>query len=69
MCGNQYLSLAAIFVESAALYSIIALGFIISYAVNNPINQNISYDGIICAGALSQLIDHYIVKELTRNHS
>ena len=37
--GNHYLSLAAIFVESAALYSIIALGFIISYAVNNPINQ------------------------------
>lgn len=37
--GNHYLSLAAIFVESAALYSIIALAFIISYAVNNPINQ------------------------------
>lgn len=37
--GNHYLSLAAIFIESAALYSIMALAFIISYAVNNPINQ------------------------------
>jgi hypothetical protein len=37
--ATQYLSLAAILVESAALYSVFALMFIISYAINNPINQ------------------------------
>jgi hypothetical protein len=37
--ATHYVSLAAIFVESAALYSIVALAFIISYALNNPINQ------------------------------
>lgn len=37
--AKQYLSIATILVESAALYSISALAFIISYALNNPINQ------------------------------
>ena len=37
--GKQYVSLATIVVESAAIYSLFALLFIISYAVNNPINQ------------------------------
>jgi len=37
--AKQYLSLAAILVESAALYSILALIFIITYAINNPVNQ------------------------------
>ena len=35
----QYLSVDTILIESAALYSIFALGFIISYSVNNPMNQ------------------------------
>ena len=37
--GKQYVSLATIIIESAAIYSLFALLFIISYAVNNPINQ------------------------------
>jgi hypothetical protein len=37
--ARHYLSLAAVLVESAALYSFFALGFLISYAINNPINQ------------------------------
>ncbi|KAJ3499746.1 hypothetical protein NLJ89_g10062 [Agrocybe chaxingu] len=37
--GTEYFSLAAIFVESAALYSLFAILFIITYAIDNPINQ------------------------------
>jgi len=35
----HYVSVSAIMVESAALYSVLALAFIVSYAVNHPINQ------------------------------
>ncbi|CAA7264858.1 unnamed protein product [Cyclocybe aegerita] len=37
--GTEYFSLAAIFIESAALYSVFAILFIITYAIDNPINQ------------------------------
>jgi hypothetical protein len=37
--GSEYFSLAAIVIESAALYSVFALIFIITYAINNPLNQ------------------------------
>jgi hypothetical protein len=37
--AKQYISLATIIVESAALYSVFAVIFLITYAVNNPINQ------------------------------
>lgn len=37
--GSYYLSLASIFVESAALYTVCALLFLITYAVDSPINQ------------------------------
>ncbi|KAF8079141.1 hypothetical protein FPV67DRAFT_1467657 [Lyophyllum atratum] len=37
--AKHYVSLATIMVESAALYSILALIFIITYAINNPLNQ------------------------------
>ncbi|KAM6503756.1 hypothetical protein JOM56_000699 [Amanita muscaria] len=37
--ATQYLSTITIIVESAALYSVIALAFIIFYALNNPINE------------------------------
>ncbi len=35
----QYLSLASFIVESAALYSVFAAAFLVSYALNKPINQ------------------------------
>lgn len=37
--AKHYVSLAAIMVESAALYSVLAFIFIITYAINNPLNQ------------------------------
>ena len=37
--SKQYLSLATLVIESAALYSMFAIVFLVSYAVNNPINQ------------------------------
>lgn len=37
--AKHYLSLAAILVESAALYSLFAIMFIVTYAINNPLNQ------------------------------
>jgi hypothetical protein len=35
----HYVSASSIFVESAALYSILALIFLVTYAYGNPINQ------------------------------
>ncbi|RPD64750.1 hypothetical protein L226DRAFT_607814 [Lentinus tigrinus ALCF2SS1-7] len=37
--ARQYLSLATVIVESAALYSAFAIAFLVSYAMNQPINQ------------------------------
>jgi len=37
--AKHYLSLAAILFESAALYSVLAIMFIVTYAINNPLNQ------------------------------
>ena len=37
--AQYYVSLAAIFIESAALYSVCALLFLITYAINSPTNQ------------------------------
>lgn len=37
--AKQYVSIAAIIIESAALYSLFAVLFLITYALNNPLNQ------------------------------
>ncbi|KAI9066559.1 hypothetical protein FKP32DRAFT_1673883 [Trametes sanguinea] len=37
--AQQYLSLATLIIESAALYSVFAIAFLVSYAINAPINQ------------------------------
>ncbi|KAI0658354.1 hypothetical protein C8Q70DRAFT_1054946 [Cubamyces menziesii] len=37
--AQQYLSLATLIVESAALYTVFAIAFLVSYAMNAPINQ------------------------------
>jgi len=37
--ARHYLSLVTILVESAALYSVFAIIFLVTYGVNNPINQ------------------------------
>lgn len=37
--AKHYVSLATIIVESAALYSVLALIFIVTYAIDNALNQ------------------------------
>lgn len=37
--AKHYISLAAIIVESAVMYSVFAIIFLVTYAVNNPMNQ------------------------------
>ncbi|CAK5266087.1 unnamed protein product [Mycena citricolor] len=37
--AGHYISLATIIIESAALYSVFAILFLITYAINNPTNQ------------------------------
>jgi Zn-dependent protease len=37
--ATHYVSVATIVIESAALYSIFALGFMVSYAIKNPLSQ------------------------------
>jgi hypothetical protein len=37
--ASHYVSLSAIIIESAALYSFLALLFIITYAIGHPLNQ------------------------------
>ena len=45
---KHYLSVATIVVESVLLYSIFALAFITTYALNNPMNQVFMYLGSAC---------------------
>ena len=37
--ARDYTSLATIVIESASLYSVFAILFLVTYAINNPINQ------------------------------
>ncbi|KAJ6593301.1 hypothetical protein B0H19DRAFT_1055905 [Mycena capillaripes] len=37
--ANHYISLATVIIESAALYSIFAVLFLVTYAIDNPTNQ------------------------------
>ncbi|KAH6911142.1 hypothetical protein BKA70DRAFT_1370860 [Coprinopsis sp. MPI-PUGE-AT-0042] len=52
--AREYYSLAAIFVESAALYSVMAILFIVTYAIDHPINQI-----WLCVASNSQQIATY----------
>ena len=45
---KHYVSVATIVVESVLFYSIFALAFIITYAINNPMNQVFMYMGSAC---------------------
>ena len=45
---GHYLSVATIVVESVLLYSIFALAFIITYAIDNPMNQVFMYMSSAC---------------------
>jgi len=58
--AKHYLSLAAILVESAALYSVLAIMFIVTYAINNPLNQ--IFLGV--ASAAQQIASYLIIYRL-----
>ena len=53
---KNYLSVIAIIVESVAFYSAFALAFIITYAINNPINQVFMYMGSACQVRIPSLV-------------
>ncbi|KAI0797509.1 hypothetical protein C8Q75DRAFT_4286 [Abortiporus biennis] len=54
--GKPYLSIATIIVESAAIYSVFAILFLITYAVNDPVNQT-----FIAVSQASQQIATYLI--------
>ena len=58
---NHYLSVATIVVESVLLYSIFALAFIITYALNNPMNQIFMYMGSACQVRIPPLSMHGVI--------
>ncbi|KAF8992988.1 hypothetical protein BDQ17DRAFT_1253340 [Cyathus striatus] len=60
--AKKYVSLATIFIESAALYSIFALIFVISYAVNNPINQIF----LVVASSTQQIAGYLIIYRIAQ---
>lgn len=60
--ARHYVSLATIMVESAALYSVLAFIFIITYAVNSPINQI-----FLTAASSAQVCQSHDVIELPAN--
>lgn len=53
--ASHYVSLAAIIVESAAIYSVFAILFLITYAVNNPTNQ------VLLAFASAAQVGYHVV--------
>ncbi|KAF8971758.1 hypothetical protein BDZ97DRAFT_1143843 [Flammula alnicola] len=63
--GSHYVSLATIFVESAALYSIFALIFIVTYAINNPINQIF----LSVASSAQQIASYLIIYRLAEGRA
>ncbi|KDR85778.1 hypothetical protein GALMADRAFT_53579 [Galerina marginata CBS 339.88] len=63
--GSHYFSLATIIVESAAIYSVFALMFIISYAVNNPINQIF----LAVASSAQQIAGYLIIYRLAEGRA
>ena len=50
---KHYMSVVTIVVESVLVYSIFALAFIITYALNNPMNQVFLYMGSACQVRMS----------------
>ncbi|KAI0714648.1 hypothetical protein C8Q76DRAFT_618809 [Earliella scabrosa] len=55
--AQQYFSIATLIIESAALYSIFAVAFLVSYAMNQPINQVF----LGCASAAQQIATYLII--------
>lgn len=54
--ARHYVSLAAIIVESAALYSVFALLFLITYAVDDPVTP--IFLGLVASTQVKVLLSH-----------
>ncbi|KAG6884686.1 hypothetical protein C0993_008937 [Termitomyces sp. T159_Od127] len=54
--GKEYVSLLTIVVESASLYSVFALTFLITYAINTPVNSV-----FLTIASFSQQIANYLI--------
>ncbi|KAF8899419.1 hypothetical protein BD779DRAFT_82945 [Infundibulicybe gibba] len=63
--AKNYISLATIVVESAAIYSAFALMFIITYAINNPMNQIF----LTLAGSAQQIAGYLIIYRLAQGRA
>ncbi len=57
-CTKDHLSVATIVIESLLLYSIFALPFIVTYTLNNPMNQVFMYMTSACQVRISQLSEY-----------
>jgi hypothetical protein len=65
--AKQYLSLAAILIESAALYSVLAFIFIVTYAIGNPLNQiflGVASSGQVCATCVAKHFSSSLINML-----
>ncbi|KAG6911283.1 hypothetical protein DXG01_002122 [Tephrocybe rancida] len=60
--GSDYVSLVTILVESASIYSTFALIFLITYALNHPINSVF----LVVASAAQQIANYLIIYRLTQ---
>ncbi|CAL1705416.1 unnamed protein product [Somion occarium] len=63
--GAHYVSLATIIVESAALYSVFAILFLITYAADNPTNQVL----LAFASAAQQISSYLIIYRLAEGRA
>ncbi|RDB29450.1 hypothetical protein Hypma_016081 [Hypsizygus marmoreus] len=63
--AREYVSLATIVVESASLYSVFALIFLITYAVNNPINSVF----LTVASSAQQIANYMIIIRLAQGRA
>lgn len=52
--ATHYVSVTTIIIESAALYSIFAIGFIVSYAIKNPLSQVFMSLASVCQVCVSE---------------
>lgn len=63
--AKEYISLAAIFIESAALYSVMAILFIVTYAINHPVNQI----WLTVASSSQQIAAYWIIYRVARGRA
>ncbi|KAG6811457.1 hypothetical protein H0H92_007280, partial [Tricholoma furcatifolium] len=63
--AKEYVSLVTIVIESASLYSVFALLFLITYAINNPVNSVF----LTVASFCQQVANYLIIYRLAQGHA